>query len=132
MAQTKRKRKRKHRGTQGGSIDRRRRTRPRTREEARAQARQASKRGKGGKTVNRRDRPPTWRSAFNRALLMSVILFALMAFAFGRDVGGSAVLALTMLLIYVPAGYYLERFLFRRRKAIEHRARAKQAQKAKG
>lgn len=125
MAQTKRKRRRKHRGTQGGSIDRRRRGRPRTREEARAQARRRQ-------TVDRRDRPPTWRSAFNRALLMSGILFALMAFAFGRDVSSSAVLSLTMLIIYVPAGFYLERFLFKRRKAIEQKARLKAAQQRKG
>jgi len=124
MAQTKRKRRRKHRGTQGGSIDRRQRGRPRTREEARARARKRQ-------TVDRRDRVPTWRSAFNRALLMSAILFALMAFAFGRDVGSSAVLSLTMLAIYVPAGYYLERFLFKRRKAIEHKARVKAAQQRK-
>lgn len=120
MAQTKRKRRRKHRGTQGGSIDRRRRTRPRTREEARAQARRQS--------GPRRDKPPTWQSAFNRALFMSAILFALMALAFGRDVGASAALSLTMLLIYVPAGYYLERFLYNRRRAAEAKARQQRAQ----
>lgn len=120
MAQTKKRRKRKHRGTQGGSIDRRRRSRPRTREEARAQARRQA----GQK---RADRPPTWRSAFNRALLMSGILFLLMAVAFGRAVGASALLSITMLAIYVPAGYYLERFLYNRRRAAEQKARAKRA-----
>ena len=120
MAQTKRRRKRKHRGTQGGSIDRRRRSRPRTREEARAQARRQS-------AQKRVDRPPTWRGAFNRALLMSGILFLLMAVAFGRDAGASALLSITMLAIYVPAGYYLERFLYNRRRASEQKARAKRA-----
>ena len=115
MAQTKRRRRRKHRGTQGGSIDRRRRSRPRTREEARAQARRQS--------GQRRDRPPTWQSAFNRALLMSGILFLLMAVAFGRPAGSSAILSITMLVIYVPAGYYLERFLYNRRRAAEQKAR---------
>jgi|SRR5688572_29586266 hypothetical protein len=120
MAQTRKRRKRKHRGTQGGSIDRRRRSRPRTREEARAQARRQA-------GTKRADRPPTWRSAFNRALLMSGILFLLMAVAFGRDPGASALLSITMLAIYVPAGYYLERFLYNRRRAAEQRARAKRA-----
>jgi hypothetical protein len=115
MAQTKRKRRRKHRGTQGGSIDRRRRSRPRTRDEARAQARRS--------TGQRRDKPPTWQSAFNRALLMSGILFLLMAVAFGRAVGASAMLSVTMLAIYVPAGYYLERFLYNRRRAAQRKAR---------
>ena len=113
MAQTKKRRKRKHRGTQGGSLDRRRRSRPRTREEARAQA----KRQAGHK----RDRPPTWQGAFNRALLMSGILFLLMAVAFGRAAGASALLSITMLAIYTPAGYYLEKFLYARRRASERK-----------
>ena len=115
MAQTRRRRKRKHRGTQGGSIDRRRRSRPRTREEARAQARRQA--------GQKRDKPPTWQGAFNRALLMSGILFLLMAVAFGSAVGAAAVLSITMLAIYVPAGYYLERFLYNRRRAAELKAR---------
>jgi len=120
MAQAKRKRRRKHRGTQGGAIDRRRRSRPRTREEARAQARRQS--------GPRRDKPPTWQSAFNRALFMAGILFLLMALAFGRAVGASAALSLTMLLIYVPAGYYLERFLYNRRRVAEQKARQQRAE----
>jgi hypothetical protein len=115
MAQTKRKRRRKHRGTQGGSVDRRRRSRPRTREEARAQARRQS--------GARRDKPPTWQSAFNRALLMAGILFLLLAVAFGRAVMPSLLLSATMLVFYVPAGYYLEKFLYNRRRASEQKAR---------
>jgi hypothetical protein len=120
MAPTKRKRRRKHRGTQGGSIDRRRRSRPRNRDEAKAQARRSS--------GQRRDRPPTWRSAFNRALLMSGILFALLAFVSSQPIGSSLLLSITMLLIYVPAGYYLERFLYNRRRAAEQKARQARAQ----
>jgi hypothetical protein len=122
MAQTRKRRKRKHRGTQGGSIDRRRRTRPRTREEARAQARRSA-----GQRGDRRDRPPTWQSAFNRALLMAGILFLLMAVAFGRAVAASAMLSIFMLAIYVPAGYYLERFLYNRRRAAAQKARQERA-----
>ncbi len=58
MAQTKKKRRKKHKGTQGGRIDSKRRARPRTRQEAKAQAR--SRRG-GGKSGP--DNPPTWRSS---------------------------------------------------------------------
>ena len=119
MAQTKKRRKRKHRGTQGGSVDRRRRSRPRTREEARAQARRQAGQKRAAKV-------PTWQEAFNRALLMSGILFLLMAVAFGRDAGASALLSITMLAIYVPAGYYLEKFLYSRRLAAERKARDKQ------
>ena len=59
---------------------------------------------------------------------MSAILFALMAFAFGRDVAPSLALSVTMLAIYVPAGYYLERFLYNRRRAAELKARQARAQ----
>jgi Flp pilus assembly protein TadB len=118
MAQTKRKRKRKHRGTQGGSLDRRSRSRPRNRDEARAQARRSA--------GQRRDRPPTWQSAITRALLMSALLFALIVFIGGQAVGAALALSVTMLLIYIPAGYYLERFLYNRRRAAEQKRRAQQ------
>jgi Flp pilus assembly protein TadB len=120
MAQTRRKRKRKHRGTQGGSVDRRRRSRPRSRDEARAQARR--------QTGQRRDRPPTWRSSFNRSLLMATILFALLVFVTGQGVAPAAGLSLFMLAFYVPAGYYLERFLYKRRQAAVLKARQRDQQ----
>ncbi|HYH63034.1 MAG TPA: hypothetical protein VD766_14295 [Solirubrobacterales bacterium] len=120
MAQTKKKRKRKHRGTQGGSVSKGTNRRPRSREEARAQARRSSQ--------VKRNREPSWQGAFTRALIMSVILFALMAFIVGQPIGASAFLSIAMVGIYTPAGYYLERFLYRRRMAAE--ARARQAQRA--
>ena len=115
MAQTKRKRKRKHRGTQGGSVSRASNKRPRSRDEARAQARRNAE--------LRRNQAPTWQSAFKRALIMSVVLFALMAFVVGQPIGAAASLSAFMVAIYTPAGYYLERFLYRRRMAAEARAR---------
>jgi len=122
VAQTKRKRKRKHRGTQGGSVTRATNRRPRNRDEARAQARRSSE--------GKRNQAPTWQSALNRALIMSVILFLLMAFAVGQPIASAAVLSIVMVGLYTPMGYYLERFLYRRRMAAE--ARARQAQRAGG
>jgi amino acid permease len=124
VAQTKRKRKRKHRGTQGGSISTRSNRRPRNRDEARSQARKSSQ--------LRRNQAPTWQSAFNRALIMSVILFALMAFIVGQTVASAAFLSIVMVGIYTPMGYYLERFLFRRRMAAEQKARHAQRAAATG
>ena len=115
MPQTKKKRRRKHRGTQGGSVNRRSNRRPRSRDEARAQAKRNAE--------LRRTAAPTWRSAFNRAALMSVILFALMAFVVGQPIGASAFLSVVMVGLYTPAGYYLERFLYRRRMAKEQAER---------
>jgi hypothetical protein len=117
MAQTRKRRRRKHRGTQGGSIDRRRaRGRPRSREEARAQAR---RRGQ-----LRRDLAPTWRSAFNRAAIGAVIFFILAATLLQQPVAGALALSLVMMAMYVPLGYYVDRFFYRRRIA---RARAERA-----
>jgi hypothetical protein len=110
MAQTKRRRRRKHRGTQGGSIDRRRaRARPRSREEARAQAKR--------RADVKRDRPPTWGTAARRGLIGAAIFFGLMMFAFGRGFAESMALGLLMLAIYVPLGYYVDRFFWGRRRA---------------
>lgn len=115
MAQTKKRRKRKHKGTQGGSINKASTRRPRNRDEARAQARRNAE--------LRKTAAPTWQSAFNRSLIMSAILFLLMAFVVGQPIGASAVLCIFMIAIYTPAGYYLERFLYRRRMAKEQAAR---------
>ena len=115
--QTKKKRRRKHRGTQGGGIDRRgRRGRPRTREEARAQARKRSE--------LKREGPPTWSGAFKRGLFGAAIFLLLMVFAFGRPFGEAALLSVVMLAMYVPLGYYVDRFFYMRRVAKARRQRA--------
>lgn len=120
MAQTKRKRQRKHRGTQGGSVNRRSSGRPRTKEEARAQARRQA--------GQKREKAPSWQGAITRALIMSALLFVLMALVVGEPIGSSAALATAMLVVYVPAGYYLERFLYNRRRAAAQREREEQRQ----
>jgi hypothetical protein len=109
MAQTRRRRRKKHRGTQAGSIDRVRRGRPRSRQEAKSRARTRQQ--------DRLHSPPSWRSAFNKGLVAAAIFFALLALAFGRPVGASAALSALMLLFYVPMGYFIDRFFHRRRMA---------------
>ncbi|HET9153931.1 MAG TPA: hypothetical protein VFN85_07425 [Solirubrobacterales bacterium] len=117
MAQTRKKRQRKRRGTQGGRIDTKpRRSRPRSREEAKAQAR--SKR----RPATKEDLPPTWRSSFLRGALMAVI-FAVLLAIFGNSIGAAAILGVCMLAIYVPGTYYIETALWRRRERARIRAR---------
>jgi hypothetical protein len=118
MAQTRKKRQRKRRGTQGGRIDTKaRRSRPRSREEAKAQAR--SKR----RPVAKEDLPPTWRSSFLRGALMAVI-FAILLTIFGSAISASLLLAGFMLAIYVPGTYYIETALWRRRERARIRSRS--------
>jgi hypothetical protein len=118
MAQTRKKRRRKHRGTQGGRVDPNRRTgRPRSREEAKARARA------GRKAAPRVDAPPTWSSAITRGLVAAVIFTALLMLIFKRPPGAAFGLGAFMLVFYVPAGYYLETVLWRRRERARIRAR---------
>src|SRR5436190_21408065 len=69
VAQTRRRR-RKHRGTQSGSIDRRRASRPRSRQEARARARK--------QMGTKREGPPRWSSAVTRGLFGAGIFLLLL------------------------------------------------------
>lgn len=124
MAQTKKKRKRKHRGTQGGSVSRAPQRRPRNREEAKAQARSRS--------TQPRSVAPSWGSAINRALFGAVIFFVLMLLLFKRSAGEAFGLAALMAALYVPMGYYLDRFFYRRRLAKEQQARALAKQQHQG
>jgi hypothetical protein len=117
MAQTRKRRRRKHRGTQGGRVDRRgARGRPRSREEARAQARRRSE-------TRRREIVPSWGSAFRRGLIGAAIFVLLIVLAFGRSFGEGLLLGALMLGLYVPLGYYVDRFFWRRRRQQEMRAR---------
>ncbi|HEX2096554.1 MAG TPA: hypothetical protein VHF50_04220 [Solirubrobacterales bacterium] len=112
MAQTRKKRRRKHRGTQGGRVDPSRRTsRPRSRQEAKARARAARK----SRPASRADAPPTWRSAIFRAVVAAAIFTVLLVFLFGRPFGAALGLGALMLVFYVPAGYYMDTLLWRRR-----------------
>ena len=128
MAQTRKRRRRKHRGTQGGSIDRGRAGggRPRSRQEARDRARSQLKsgkksKGKSTKTFDRRDVPPTWRSAVNRALIGAAIFAVLLIVPFHQPPGSAIALAVLMLALYVPMGYTIEKFFYNRRQAQKQR-----------
>jgi hypothetical protein len=122
MAQTKRKRRRKHKGTQGGSIDTSRRSsRPRSREEAKARARSRRK------PAPRGDAPPTWRSAIIRGAVAAVIFTAFLVLLFNRSMGAALGLGAFMLAFYIPAGYYIDTWVWRKRE----RARIRAAEKGK-
>ena len=109
MAQTKKKRRRKHRGTQGGRIDTNRRARPKTRAEAKARARSGTKRPPRG------DQPPTWRNSALRGLGAAVIFAVILLLVFKRPPGAALALGAFMLVFYIPAGYYIDMMMWRRR-----------------
>jgi len=111
MAQTKRKRRTKHRGNAAGKIEVRGRTgRPLSADEKKKQTREAAR-------EKRLNTPPTWRASLNRALLASGFMFVLLLITSKFKVLPSVLFAILAFAIYVPSGYYLENFLFRRRMA---------------
>jgi hypothetical protein len=118
VAQTRKKRRRKHRGTQGGRVDPNRRSgRPRSREEAKARARARRK------APAQADAPPTWRSSIVRGLVAAAIFAVLLMLIFKRPVGASLALGALMLAFYIPAGYYIDTTMWRRRERARIRAR---------
>ena len=108
MAQTKRKRTRKHRGTPAGTIERAGRTgRPQTKEDAKKIARQ--------RRQERLDRPPTWGSSVNRAAIAAAVFGVLVILAFKRSVAQGVILAGFMFMLYIPLGYFTDMAIYRYR-----------------
>jgi drug/metabolite transporter (DMT)-like permease len=111
MAQTKRKRRTKHRGNAAGVVETRGRTgrRP-SEEELRKQGRQSAREA-------RMNKPPTWNNAFLKAALMAGLLFVLTRlgiFGSNTTVGQSVVLCVFALLLYTPIAYMTDRFVYTR------------------
>jgi|SRR5919197_585751 hypothetical protein len=120
MAQTRKRRRRKHRGTQTGRIDQRGRGRPRSREEARARARK--------QTGNKREQPPTLTGAMGRAFFGAAIFFILLILIFKQGIPQSLGLSAAMFLLYIPMSLALDRFMYRRR--LKSQAREREQRKA--
>src|SRR3954451_21507905 len=123
MAQTKRKRRRRHRGTQAGTIDRAGRTsKPSgSRATTASKSKPAAKQTSAERRQARLDTPPTWRGAVNRAGVAAAILVIFVTLT-QKNLLQGAVLGAFAMLIYIPMSYYTDRALYRRR----------QRQKARG
>ena len=110
MAQTKRKRRSKHRGNAAGTIEARGRT---GRKPTGAEQRKGS-----SAREDRRFVEPTWTSAAVRAGLASVMLFVLFQVGLAGDeqtIATSLALSVAAFLIYVPLGYQVDKMFWRRR-----------------
>jgi Flp pilus assembly protein TadB len=112
MAQTRRKRRTKHRGTPAGTIETRGRTgRPPSADERKKQSRVSAR-------EDRLNRPPTWKSSIARAFVAAAIVFIFILVvnhSKKNSVAGALLFTAIALVIYIPAGYYLETMMFRRR-----------------
>jgi len=120
MAQTKKKRRRKQRGTQGGRIDRRpARGRARSRAEAQSRARSRTKK-KGGPRV---PEPASWSSALKKGGIAAALFVAVIT-AFGQSLAVALVVGVAMLGFYVPMAFTLDRFMYQRHLRKEAKQRA--------
>jgi hypothetical protein len=127
VAQTKKKRRTKHRGTQAGNIESRGRTsRPTSRAQARQQAAARSQRNK----VDRANREPSWNSAMVRAGIAAGV-FLLLLIVMKQKPVGAVFISLVMFGLYVPMGYYTDRYLYQRRQRKDAEAAAAPAEAKK-
>ncbi len=116
MAQTKKKRRRKHSGTQAGTVSRQASaSKPQTKEERRQEAQR--------RRTERLDRPPTLKGSVSRAAIAAAIFIAVVLVL---PLGNSAVQALAygvfMFALYIPIGYFTDSFIYRRRQRKKREA----------
>jgi hypothetical protein len=125
MAQTRRKRRTKHRGNAAGFVESRGRTgRKPTKAEKSGIAGEAS-RGKQ-KRVDPRDKPPTWRGAAMRGLIAAAALALLSGLILKATPPQTVAYFAVGLVAYTPISYYTDGWIYRRRQ----RSIAKKAGKA--
>jgi hypothetical protein len=114
MAQTKRKRRTKHRGNAAGAIEVRGRTgRKPTADERKSQAKLTAQQ----RREERLSKPPTWGGAAQRAVLATIIFVLALLLIFKEPVSRVVALSGFILLLYIPMGYYTDLLLYRRRQA---------------
>jgi len=112
MAQTKRKRRTKHRGNAAGVVENRGRTSRPPSPEARKQQRKDQARSQRNA---RFDRPPSWKAAANRAAITTLLFIVVIVAILRQPLPQAIALGAFMLLLYIPFGYYTDSFFYKRR-----------------
>ncbi len=112
MAQTRRKRQTKHRGNAAGFVESRGRTgRKPTAAEKSGNAREAAR---ARDAIDKRDRPPTWRGAFLKAMFAAVgllLVVILLLHQSNQAIG----LFPVVLAGYTVVSYYTDTWIYNRR-----------------
>lgn len=120
MAQTRRKRQTKHRGNAAGVIESRGRTgRKPTAAEKSGDAREKAREKE--KLLDKRDRPPSWRAAFTKAMFASIALLLVMIFALKQS--NQAIKFFPIVLgFYTVVSFYTDKFMYDRRQRKKAKA----------
>ncbi len=112
MAQTKRRRRSKHRGTAAGSVVARGRTgrKPTPTDKKGSTKDQARER-----RLQRHDTPPTWKGAAQRGAIATVLFIVLTLVAFRQSIVAALSLSVFVFALYTGMGYYTDLMLYTRR-----------------
>lgn len=125
MAQTRRKRQTKHRGNAAGIVESRGRTgRKPTAAEKSGDSRQLAREKE--QKLDRRDRPPTWGSAFIKAMIASLALVFIVVVLLHKSASSTPLLFPVVLGLYTVVSFYSDKFVYARRqrkKAMERGGR---------
>ena len=116
MAQTKRKRRSKHRGNAAGTIEARGRT-GRKAALSPEEEKKAKKEARSQTRAQRLAQPPTWNRAIIRAAAASGLLFVLTQIGLFQDdvpPGQAIAICLMAMLIYIPLGYIFDSWMYKR------------------
>src|SRR5215216_5000970 len=114
VAQTKRKRRSKHRGTAAGTIEARGRT---GRKPSPEEQKKADKAAVRQRRAERLAQPPTWSRATLRAGAAAGLLFVLTQVGLFQDdvpIGQALGICVVAMVIYVPLGYMFDSWMYRR------------------
>jgi len=113
VAQTRRKRRTKHRGNAAGVVESRGRTgRKPTPAEKSGDARALAKERE--QLLDKRDRPPTWRGAFVKSMFATIVMLLVVILVLHQS--NQAVGLFPIVLAgYTAVSYYTDRWAFRRR-----------------
>jgi Flp pilus assembly protein TadB len=120
VASTRRKRQTKHRGNAAGKVE----VRGRTGRKPMGSERKAS----GGRTARatRFDKPPSWRSSFNRALIAAAVFVAASIVILKQKPIAGVAFGVFLVLFYTPLTFYTDSFFYKRRQAKLAAQRSKQ------
>jgi Flp pilus assembly protein TadB len=120
MAQTRRKRQTKHRGNAAGVVESRGRTgRKPTAAEKSGDPRELVREKE--KLLDKRDRPPTWRGAFVKAMFAAIVLL-LVVILLLKQSNQAIALFPVVLAMYTVVSYYSDKFIYERRQRNKAKA----------
>ncbi len=113
MAPTKRKRQTKHRGNAAGVVESRGRTgRKPTAGEKSGDARTLAREKE--KQLDKRDRPPSWRAAFTKAMFASIVLLLVVILVLKQSNQAISLFPI-VLALYTVISYVTDKFMYDRR-----------------